>query len=462
MLVQFSVKNHKAIADWQTLSMVPASSNLKRGKPSEDRYLLKTGCYVVPHVLPVALIYGANASGKSSLISALADLQHFVRGTHLFSRLRHVPPYPHKFDKNLMDAPTEFELVAAVNGNLFTYNLARNLNEVVYERLSMRSGKKKSQDREIYLRENLGEGKFDVTASDVLLRRYYRNLLTECGINEAFVAQLSFGHVKFSDEPILDFAYWLKRYIDLEDMSGSPNKFGGHRLSRMPETSISRLRDSDREQRRLQFMQRFEPSIRLIYRRPPTALEAFQIYRIPLETDDQERADLWEERRVRDLVVFRRGNAHTTEEIPLQFESFGTRQLYDLADVVLRHRDGDREYSGILAIDELGSSLHPHLIDWLIDAYSTNDSGCRGQLIFTTHATHAMDHPLIDNDQIWYVEKDENLAAKVYSQNEFSRATAGRRISTERGYFQGRFGALPRLKPLVDPSKGDHTQTDPA
>jgi AAA15 family ATPase/GTPase len=72
------------------------------------------------------------------------------------------------------------------------------------------------------------------------------------------------------------------------------------------------------------------------------------------------------------------------------------------------------------------------------------------QLVFTTHDTHLLGtivgEPVLRRDQVWFTEKDDNGATHLYPLTEFHPR---KEENLERGYLQGRYGAVPFLGELV-------------
>ena len=69
MLVEFRVKNYGCFRDEQVLSFVPV-----REKSLQEENIYKTGCVDIQALLLVAVVYGANGGGKSTLLSALQSM----------------------------------------------------------------------------------------------------------------------------------------------------------------------------------------------------------------------------------------------------------------------------------------------------------------------------------------------------------------------------------------------------
>lgn len=103
----------------------------------------------------------------------------------------------------------------------------------------------------------------------------------------------------------------------------------------------------------------------------------------------------------------------------------------------------------ILLIDEIEDSLHPKMVEFIVQMFHASSAA---QLIFTTHNTHLLDLDTFRKDQIWFVNKKDDGGSDLYSLYDYSdfRDT----MDVEKAYLQGRFDALP----IVDDSK-DRLQT---
>jgi len=143
---------------------------------------------------------------------------------------------------------------------------------------------------------------------------------------------------------------------------------------------------------------------------------------------------------------------HRTEEkgeawLPLALESAGTVSLLELAPSIidtLRH-------GGLLCIDELEASLHPALALTVVKMFNDPSRNPRNaQLIFTTHDTHLLGsivgEPALRRDQIWFTEKDDGGGTHLYPLTDFHPR---KEENLERGYLQGRYGAVPFVGELV-------------
>jgi len=123
--------------------------------------------------------------------------------------------------------------------------------------------------------------------------------------------------------------------------------------------------------------------------------------------------------------------------ILLNQESQGTRNLFALAGILV----GVLLAGNIVMIDELDSSFHPLMLQFLLNLVNDPEKNTgNGQLIFTTHDTTILDKDILRRDQVWFVEKDEQNATVLYPLSDFKPR---KEESLGRNYLKGRYGAIP-------------------
>ncbi|MEJ1110879.1 MULTISPECIES: AAA family ATPase [unclassified Kribbella] len=131
--------------------------------------------------------------------------------------------------------------------------------------------------------------------------------------------------------------------------------------------------------------------------------------------------------------------------LPFDRESVGTKSLIALTGPIT-----DALAEGhILLVDELDTSLHPRLVAELVRLFQNPETNpLHAQLIFTSHDTTLLGHivsdtPVMERGQVWFVQKNTHGASEIYPLSDFKPRKAE---DLERGYLQGRYGAVP----LVD------------
>jgi AAA15 family ATPase/GTPase len=152
-------------------------------------------------------------------------------------------------------------------------------------------------------------------------------------------------------------------------------------------------------------------------------------------------------RRQRPRVMVRHQSAADDAWLPFHEESHGTQTLFRMAPYLLHAL----QHGSLLVIDELEASLHPLLALQVVRLFNDPRTNPRNaQLVFTTHDTNLLGtelgEPALRRDQIWLTEKDEEGATCLYPLTDYKPRKAE---NLERGYLQGRYGAIPFLGPLA-------------
>ena len=134
-------------------------------------------------------------------------------------------------------------------------------------------------------------------------------------------------------------------------------------------------------------------------------------------------------------TIHKREGSDTDYVFELFEESDGTSRLFDFIPMLIDMRANNAVY----VIDEIDRSLHPMLTLKLIEMYNSllqDDS--QMQLICTTHESCLLSNAPVRQDEIWFVEKDENGESHLSSLCEYKP-----RENIQKGYLNGRYGAIP-------------------
>ncbi len=138
-------------------------------------------------------------------------------------------------------------------------------------------------------------------------------------------------------------------------------------------------------------------------------------------------------------VKFLHKNAETGELVPFdpEDESDGTNNLFNFAGPWLDVISNDK----VLFVDEIDASLHPLTVHQLVRLL--HRSVGKAQLVFTTHDTTILSQNIMRRDQVWFIEKSDSNASKLYPLSDFK---AREKEALERGYLRGRYGAIPFIQ----------------
>jgi AAA15 family ATPase/GTPase len=146
---------------------------------------------------------------------------------------------------------------------------------------------------------------------------------------------------------------------------------------------------------------------------------------------------------VRHSIYLKHKSEFENAWLPLREESHGTRTFFNIALPMLQaFQEG-----GVLLVDELERSLHPSLARQIIRQFNDPSANPKNaQIIFTTHDTNLLGTTLgeaaLRRDQVWLTEKDGEGATVLYPLTDYKPRKAE---NLERGYLQGRYGAIPFL-----------------
>ena len=392
MLIRFEVSNFRSIRHPVELSMVAIDED----RP-EARRVPNLGASLVP----VAAIYGPNASGKSNVLAALGWLREAVRDSLRFWD-DGIPLQPFAFAEG-DNKSSEFTIESVIDGVRFEYVVELDAKAVHYEGLFHYPEKKR---RRIFEREgtgfNLQRGLGSLSGT--------RELLTE--------RTLALSIARRFDEPlVLGFT---------QDLLGGQT-LGDHVVGgRWSRRYGFETRDWLTSQ---QAMQESDEALALL-RMADLGIDGVAIDK-QVDTDG-----------VSPLERFRLRLIHRTSDgrVPLDFafESEGTRTWFALIGPVLTALKTGR----LVIFDELDASLHPTLSTQLIRLFhdpTTNPLGA--QLIFSSHDTSLLNH--LNRDEVWLTEKLEGGATRLGALAEFAGERVRKSQNLEKAYLHGRFGALP-------------------
>lgn len=421
MLIEFSVSNFKSFRDRQTLSMVASPRLGKR----ENVITPRVKGEKLPNLLKVAAIYGPNASGKSSLLSAI----DFVRD--VVSKAQHRPDKKltashFRFDVELQEKPSNFEYHFIQKGTRYQYLVSANHDRIVFEELTAFPNGK---ERLLFKREVINDKEAYEFGSTLdggeQVHEAWRKITSPKSLYLAQAAQNSSEDMTQLKDPFSWF-YSSLLVIDqnsLDTWSRASRKV----LAVLPDTAADLstfLADLD-----------------------------IPISSISIKANNESYEGLLNKtfNGVKDFDEFDKDTKTTLihksalGEADFDFteESEGTRNLigFWLPWHTLALRGSLEDDNLTLIVDELDSSLHPQIVADIIKRHikSTHHS----QLIFTTHDTHLMNSKILRRDQFWITERDKNAATRLFSVHDFEGREGE---DLERRYFAGRYRGLPLTK----------------
>lgn len=402
MLSQFTVKNYKSIRDELTFDMqaTAISEHTDRLIKASNNELL----------LPVSAIYGPNGGGKSNVLQALHTLELkvlrplYATESDMNSRLRmkNLEIVPFAFDEESKNSPTEFEIFFQTTKAEYRYILHVLRETIVYESLSMRKVET-NRTTDIFERE---DGKISMGDG-------FSKLKVSEDISDTLPLLSYLGITYRKNEVVGDCISWFEDGIEFLNY-GSP----------IQELQLAIANSADIKELILNMIREMDLDI-----------EDFRV----------------ERREAGDIQVFTKhnvdGNAY---EINLSEESSGTRKLFGLLPFIAE----SLTKGTTLVIDELDAKIHPVLLKHIIMLYNNLEINKHGaQLIFTSHDLSTMNSEVFRRDEIWFVAKGNEQNSKLYSLVEFKNpdgSSVRKDAKFDKQYLEGKYGADPYLKKLID------------
>jgi hypothetical protein len=443
MIVSFSVSNFRSFSSEETLSLV--ASNRLSGHHDDHAVPIPDS---KEKVLRTAVIYGANGAGKSNLFKALRYVEMMVLQPR--QKKRWTGREVFRFGE-AGDAPSGFDLQFIAQGKLYRFGFKVNDRRIteewlvrvnwgrettIYERATDENGKVTIEGRGLKTGGEklmalatvggpqnqlfLATMRATVDASD--LNDELRGILTwfEGGlILIAPDAPLgSLGHVLAADSDLQRFAseFLKSASTGVDHLEVLKNEISEDDLRRLlPEAVVSdALEKIGQSEEGRALVIKGEGEDLLVER---TADNHF--YRIAIQAAHEHRDG---------------------KPVPLDLaeESDGTQRLLELIPALHDLRVGDATY----IVDEIDRSMHPMLVWKFLEFFLKSCSAGRGQLIVTTHESNLLDLDLLRRDEIWFAEKDQSGATRLYSMIDFK---VRKDLEIRKHYLQGRFGAVPFL-----------------
>ncbi len=425
MIVDFTLSNFRSIKEPMTLSM--CATNIK----DHEKNVIHTKREPKLGMLRSSVLYGPNASGKSNLIKALDVLQDFVVESTDLKLDQKIPYYqPFKLDKKWRGKPSDFEIeFIGYDGIRYRYSITFNNIEVLNESLVFFP---KGQEANLFLRQKNTEIKFGdyfQGPKKSIEKQLLKNNLFLSKAANSNNDQMKHIYTYFRDSLIISRPHHVPSVFPcftteacVDDESSISLEMIGKFL-KIADTGIEFM-EFDTES----FS---EDKLKLPDSMPEELKKAIILS--------------FENRPKMHHILFDGSQNSGTIGFDLDEESDGTVKLYRLSGEILYSLLNGL----VLIIDELGSSLHPHMARSIIELF--NDPSINfnnAQLIFASHDATLLNPDIFRRDQIWMTEKNEFGATSLYSLVEFDPKKVRANIPFDKWYLSGRFGALPVIGEL--------------
>lgn len=435
ILLSFTVRNHNSIRDEVTVDLIRPA--LKTLQPKDGNW---NGVSY-----PLAGIFGGNATGKSSVLDALVYAFSAVReSATTWQALKSMVRAPFKLDGESRTSASLYELDLVHDGRRYLYGFEVDRDGIKREWLrdipSSRWRTLVERDREenvLTFHQSL-RSKIEVTPRELVLSR---SLLLKGSPLHAFASDL----VESFDFVLVKDSHRTARLGSLADSlaDGDVTFSDLEALLRVADIGVMKVEIEEKN-----IPERIRRAVLRVQRdlREENRKNAGAEGEPDKDEEHEELEDDELEQVVRRLLFTHRGIADDCPPFSVEEESDGTIAWLAIAVPALEAlREG-----GLLLVDEIDASLHPHLLEVLLGAFTDPLVNTRhAQLIFTSHESYVLS-PLSDvrleSEQIWFTDKTNEGATELISLADFPKHPDA---NIAKRYLTGRYGGTPRLLPSL-------------
>ncbi len=405
MILEFSIANFLSFKNKVTFSMI---ANATKGL--DDNYVL----YDNKKILKTAAIYGANASGKTNLFKIISTISYMLRRSNNIDVDSKLPIIPFKFNKNSKNKPSEFEIKFIAQNIRYVYGFKADENVIYDEYLYYYP---MGRETKIFDRTNINDYSFPQKDERIL-----KDIVKKNAPNKFFLASATNWNYEKTKIPYKFLSMNIYNFSDLSSLKNIAIREYLKNDKKLKSFALDFLKKADFNIEDYKVIETDVPSDVLAVI-PDFIKTGMKLKEAP--------------------KVFTALFKHKESDIELSFEeeSMGTQMIFCFIPFIMNALNNKK----VVIIDELDKSLHPYLVEMIVQMFNDPDINKNGtQLIFNTHDTNLLKLNILRRDQIWFTEKDNySGVSDLYPLSDFSvRKTE----NVEKGYMLGRYGAVPFIK----------------
>ncbi|MFA5830024.1 MAG: ATP-binding protein [Candidatus Gracilibacteria bacterium] len=399
MIHSFSCKNFYSFAEYASVKFL-----VNDKVPAKEAYLKSESGERVSKAM---VVIGPNASGKTNLLKIPPFLKWLIVDSFNTKPEDEIPIKPFLF-RDLENKPTELSVEFEMNGDIYSYFFALSAKRIIKEELKVKNKtKQKTTTKTLFVRNwNEKQQQYELNDKNFNLPKGFEN--------ENFLrsnASLIGSAMRLNHELSQEIGkYWQKIESNVYE--------GGLRTNHMHDFREALSFFSDNEP--------LKKEAEKLLARYDIGLEAFNITK--------------EKKEGRTRVDARAVHSFSGHkyELPIEYESSGTRQLFILLSTILQVLSN----GGIAVLDEFDVNLHPDMVSALFDLFvSPATNPHNAQIIFSTHSHRILSE--LDKYQIILTEKNENGSSEAWRLDEMSGVRADDNYYTK--YIAGAYGAIPKI-----------------
>lgn len=422
MIIEFAITNFRSFRERQVISLLPS------GKIRERQIVpIKYDNYKDLIILPTAVLFGANNSGKSNFLRAIRTLRLLVTNSGNFNSDKKLAANEFfKFDTNTQNEPTTFEVdFIAPTKKRYIYLIKLNSTSVLKEELYFYniSPKNKITINTLYIRD-----KQDIKFT--ALKGVKESV--KFGENQLFLSRADIaGNNEMKDV----YSFFAEHLVTIQMAETEYTSFLTNQYAKF----INENKDS-----------KIFKLIEIILKETDTGILGLETglsdvdkisFRGSLSQNIKDKIFEQLKYEIKTKHKLFKGNEEVGQyTISLKEESTGTRKLLGLLPLVLIAL----QEGSTLLIDEMNTSLHTEMTSWIIDLFNNKKTNPNNaQLINTTHDIALLDRTLYEKDQVFVLEKNSFGATEMLSFADFTGLRKEKQISDY--YETGRLGGVPNI-----------------
>lgn len=430
MILQYSVKNFKVFKETATISFIASNYDKTTREIENVQFIAEKDL----RVLRSAVVYGANAAGKTKLFESLAFFKRFIINSSKEGQQgQSIDVQPFLLSEATEHEPSEFEIMFLYNDAIYRYGFEVTKDKVLSEWLFY---KPESYEFQVFYRDTVDD---TVESHPKHFKKgamlHKENMVRPNALMLSVAAQ-------FNDQICTEVLNWFMRKCKIIS-SVREDRYKGYTMRRINQQGCH------------------DKMLNLI----KSADFAIQDITSKTLSEEDITDDMSPEMRefLRDKILNEKAEIYTkSETIHHKYdayntiigqttfsmdedESHGTQKFFYLSGPIL----DTLETGGILFVDEFDARLHPNLVVRLFSLFNDPILNKHGsQLIITSQNSIFLKSDLLRKDQLWFVEKDKFEAAHLYSLSDFKAQKVRVNENFETNYLNGKYGAIPYLNHL--------------
>lgn len=447
MIIRLTIENFLSFNDKCELLLTPGRTR------NLSHHIIKANNNKDFSTLKAAVIYGANASGKSNFAKSLSFLKEMVTNPNRGNKFIRYEKF--KLDPSAAERHSQIEVEFHYKNYNYAYGMKFNHSQIVEEWLYLIDKKK---DRKIFERTTEGNNitvsfehldlnkkalqRLEFMAVDTLPNQLFLNAVNHRNIGNLEGIDHLINAYQWFDEA-LTIIFPNTKFTGLEININSDIEMRSIYQWFLAEfeTGISGLEIinvdyfSNEVNLPENIKQQIAENLDIGERAIISSSDNITYTLLRTENGDIQAAKLMTKHKIKNSDAF--------ELFEINEESDGTQRIMDFIPVITALVNEEK----VFIIDEISRSLHPKLTDKLFELYFSASKDRKSQLICTTHESELMHQHKIRKDEIWFVKKNPFGASSLYSLEEFRER---KDTDIRSGYLNGRYDAIPHFSIVQD------------